>query len=57
MAGTNAARVAMGFEASVTVIDKALSKASELDLQFGSQLQTLFSTVEAIEQEVVTATR
>ena len=28
-------------EASVTVIDKALSRLYELDLQFGSQLQTL----------------
>ena len=55
VAGTNAARVAMGFEASVTVIDKALSRLYELDLQFGPQLQTLFSTVETIEQEVVAA--
>jgi alanine dehydrogenase len=55
VAGTNAARVAMGFEASVTVIDKALSRLYELDLQFGSQLQTLFSTVDTIEQEVVAA--
>ncbi len=55
MAGTNAARAAMGFEASVTVIDKALSRLYELDLQFGSQLQTLFSTVDTIEQEVVAA--
>ncbi len=47
VAGTNAARVAMGFEASVTVIDKALSRLYELDLQFGSQLQTLFSTVDS----------
>ena len=55
VAGTNAARAAMGFEASVTVIDKALSRLYELDLQFGSQLQTLFSTVDTIEQEVVAA--
>jgi alanine dehydrogenase len=55
VAGTNAARVAMGFEASVTVTDKALSRLYELDLQFGSQLQTLFSTVDTIEQEVVAA--
>ena len=55
VAGSNAARVAMGFEASVTVIDKALSRLYELDLQFGSQLQTLFSTVDTIEQEVVAA--
>ena len=55
VAGTNAARVAMGFEASVAVIDKSLPRLYELDLQFGSQLQTLFSTIDTIEREVVAA--
>jgi len=55
VAGTNAARVAMGMEAYVTVIDKSLPRLYELDLQFASQLHTLFSTVEAIEREVVAA--
>jgi alanine dehydrogenase len=55
IAGTNAARVAMGMEAHVTVIDKSLPRLYELDLQFGSQLHTLFSTIEAIEREVVAA--
>jgi alanine dehydrogenase len=55
VAGTNAARVAMGMEAYVTVIDKSLQRLYELDLQFGSQLHTLFSTVETIEREVVSA--
>ena len=53
VAGTNAARVAMGMEAYVTVIDKSLPRLYELDLQFGSQLHTLFSTVENIEREVL----
>ena len=55
VAGTNAARMAMGMEAYVTVIDKSLPRLYELDLQFGSQLHTLYSTVENIEREVVAA--
>ncbi len=55
VAGTNAARVAMGMEAYVTVIDKSLPRLYELDLQFGSQLHTLFATVENIEREVLSA--
>jgi alanine dehydrogenase len=55
VAGTNAARVAMGMEAHVTVIDKSLQRLYELDLQFGSQLHTLFATVENIEREVMAA--
>src|SRR5437016_10135150 len=55
VSGTNAARMAMGMEAYVTVIDKSLHRLYELDLQFGSQLNTLFSTVENIENEVLEA--
>ncbi len=55
VSGTNAARMAMGMEAYVTVIDRSLSRLYELDLQFGSQLHTLFSTVENIENEVLDA--
>jgi alanine dehydrogenase len=55
VAGTNAARMAMGMEAYVTVIDKSLPRLYELDLQFGSQLHTLYSTVENIEREVLAA--
>jgi len=55
VAGTNAARVAMGMEAYVTVIDRSLPRLYELDLQFGSQLHTLFATLENIEREVLAA--
>jgi alanine dehydrogenase len=55
VAGTNAARMAMGVEAYVTVIDKSLPRLYELDLQFGAQLHTLFSTMENIEREVAAA--
>lgn len=50
--GTNAARVAMGFEAHVTVIDRSLKRLKELDLQFGSKLKTIYATSQAIEEHV-----
>ena len=55
VAGTNAARVALGMEASVTVIDKSLARLQALDMQFGPGLRTLFATVDTIETEVVQA--
>ena len=55
VAGTNAARMAMGVEAYVTVIDRSLPRLYELDLQFGAQLHTLYSTMETIEHEVAAA--
>ena len=55
VAGTNAARMAMGMEAHVTVIDKSLDRLYELDLQFGAQLNTIYSTVDSIEQHVAGA--
>src|ERR1700675_3402657 len=55
VSGTNAARMAMGLEAYVTVIDRSLPRLYELDMQFGAQLHTLFSTVENIEREVAAA--
>src|SRR5205807_5535270 len=55
VSGTNAARMAMGMEAYVTVIDRSLPRLYELDLQFGAQLHTLFSAMENIEHEVSAA--
>jgi len=52
VAGTNAARMAMGLEARVAVIDKSLPRLKELDQQFGSRMRTLFATTETIEHEV-----
>ncbi len=53
--GTNAARMAMGLEAAVTVIDKSLGRLYALDLQFGAKLNTRYSTVDAIEEQVTGA--
>jgi len=55
VAGTNAARMAMGMEAYVTVIDRSLPRLYQLDLHFGAQLHTLYSTMENIEREVAAA--
>ncbi len=55
VSGTNAARMAVGLEASVTIIDRSLPRLKELDLQFGPQATTLFATVESIEQAVIRA--
>src|SRR6266705_2167495 len=55
VSGTNAARMAMGLEAYVTVIDRSLPRLYELDMQFGSQLHTPFSIVSTVENEVVSA--
>ncbi|MEQ8593377.1 MAG: alanine dehydrogenase [Parvibaculum sp.] len=55
VAGTNAARMAMGLEAHVTVIDINLHRLYELDMQFGPSLNTIYSTVDAIEQHVLGA--
>lgn len=53
--GTNAARMAMGLEARVIVIDKSLNRLKELDLQFGSKLTTVYATKEEIEKNVLNA--
>ena len=53
--GTNAARMAMGMEANVTVLETSLSRLYDLDLQFGAKLNTIFSTVDSIEECVTAA--
>jgi alanine dehydrogenase len=52
VSGTNAATMAIGLGAHVTVIDRSITRLKELDQQFGAQMQTLFSTTAAIEQAV-----
>jgi alanine dehydrogenase len=53
--GTNAARMAMGMEARVTVLDKSLQRLHELDFQFGSKLNTIYATSESLEHYVAAA--
>jgi len=53
--GTNAARMAMGLGADVTIIDKSLTRLKELDQQFGASLHTIYATIDTIEHHVTTA--
>lgn len=53
--GSHAVRVAMGMGAQVTVIDRSLPRLRELDLEFGSRLNTIYSTLHAIEGQVAAA--
>jgi len=53
--GTNAARVALGMEADVTILDLSLPRLAELDIHFAPALNTLFSTVDAVHQMVAQA--
>lgn len=53
--GTNAARIAMGMEAKVTILDKSLHRLQDLDFQFGGRLTTAFANAENIEQFVTDA--
>ena len=50
--GLNAARMALGLGARVTVIDKSLARLQQLDEWFGPRLITLFATGEALEQQL-----
>jgi alanine dehydrogenase len=50
--GTNAVRVAMGMGANVVVIDRSLERLYQLDLQFGSSINTIYSTSDAIEEQI-----
>ncbi|MBL6933497.1 MAG: alanine dehydrogenase [Rhodospirillales bacterium] len=53
--GTNALMMAMGMGAHVTVLDRSIDRMRELDAQFGSHLNTVYSTVDAIEQYALSA--
>jgi alanine dehydrogenase len=55
VSGTHAARMAIGMEASVTVIDRSIDRLRQLDEVFGAKLTTMYSTVDSIEHSVVNA--
>jgi alanine dehydrogenase len=48
--GINAARMAMGMGADVTLLDRSIERLKELDMLFGGRLKTVFSTREAVER-------
>ena len=53
--GTNAAMMAVGMGAQVTILDRSIPRLRQLDEQFNSRLTTRYSTVEALEEEVFCA--
>lgn len=50
MVGINAARMAMGLGADVTILDKSLGRLKELDMIFGGRLKCIYSSADAIER-------
>tara|TARA_R100000900_G_scaffold102403_1_gene79410 strand:+ start:91308 stop:92501 length:1194 start_codon:yes stop_codon:yes gene_type:complete len=53
--GINAARMAMGMGADVTLLDRDLRRLKELDMFFGGRLKTVYSTKEAVERYALEA--
>ena len=52
VAGRNAAEIALGMRADVTVLDVALARLRELDVVFGGRVRTLASSAYALEREL-----
>lgn len=55
MVGANAAQMAIGMGADVTILDRNIDVLRRLNAQFGSQVKTEYSTTEAIEKLVLDA--
>jgi alanine dehydrogenase len=55
VAGVNAARMAIGLEALVTVLDINVDRLYAIDQQFGASVNTIFSTRQAVEDYVLEA--
>lgn len=53
--GLNAARMAMGLGANVTILDRSIARLKEIDELFSGRIHTLFSTKDAIENQLQTA--
>jgi len=53
--GTNAARMAMGMGANVTVLDNSLGRLAELDGLYGPQLKTIYSNTDTVDEYVTRA--
>jgi alanine dehydrogenase len=53
--GVNAARIAMSMGANVTILDRSLPRLQQIDDLYGERLNTLFSNVHTIEEQLATA--
>ncbi len=55
VAGSNAAEIAVGMQADVTVVDRSAQRLRELSRQFGASIRTIHSTPAAVESLVLEA--
>jgi alanine dehydrogenase len=55
VSGVNAATIALGMGADVTVLDLSIGRLRQIDAQFGGRVKTLVSSSYAIEQSVLEA--
>jgi alanine dehydrogenase len=53
--GQNAAQMAVGMGARVTIVDRSLDVLRRLDNMFGNKIQTLYSTQDAVEEMAMKA--
>jgi alanine dehydrogenase len=53
--GLNAARMALGLGADVTLLDRSLARLRQIDELFDGRIKTLYSTTDAIESQLKTA--
>ena len=53
--GTQAAKIALGMGANVTVLDKSLVRLRELDSEFSGRINCVYSTLDALESFTQTA--
>ncbi|MGQ0619432.1 MAG: alanine dehydrogenase [Panacagrimonas sp.] len=53
--GYNAARIAVGMGAQVTILDRSLARLNQLDAMFDGRLTTIYSTRDAVDHYTVRA--
>lgn len=53
--GSNAARMAVGMRADVTILDRSLDTLRQLDEEFQGRAKVVYSTVDALEKHVLDA--
>jgi len=55
VAGLNAAVIAMGMGADVTIVDRSLSRLAYIDTMYGGRIKTLASSFHAVDREIKSA--
>ena len=53
MVGTNAAQMALGLGADVTVLDRSVDVLRRINAQFNGAVKAIYSTADALEQDVL----